>query len=147
MLRPGNDSSEDALHAVDRETAPATCSCTTEFLSSPTGEIIVLRVGGEVDLLTAPELEAALDDTLDQRPAHLVVGLAGLRFCSARGMGLLIRAGATAAERGIGYAVCSVPRLLDRVWGELWNGELPACYPSIAVAVTAIRAGHVPRPG
>lgn len=146
VLRPGNGVSEDILHGADREAALATCSCTTESLSSPAGEIMVLWVGGDVDLLTSPELEAALDSSLDQHPAHLVVGLARLRFCSARGMGLLIRAGVTAAERGIGYAVCDVPPLLDRVWGKLWDGELPVRYPSVAAAVTAIRARDAPWP-
>lgn len=146
MPWPGNGPSEKVLDGVAREASPVTCSCTAESLSAPAGEIVVLRVGGEVDMLTLPELAAALDGSLDQRPAHLVVDLARLRFCSARGMGLLVRAGATAVERGIDYAVCCVPAQIDRVWGELWAAELPVRYPSAAAAVTAIRARHARSP-
>ncbi|MQA15179.1 MAG: STAS domain-containing protein [Pseudonocardiaceae bacterium] len=124
----------------------AACSCTTESLPSPAGELTVLRVGGEVDLLTTPVLRAALDYHLDRRPAHLLVDLARLRFCSARGMGLLVHARVTATKRGIEYAISAVPSRLGRLWDELWPGELPDCYPSTAAAVAALRAHHVPRP-
>lgn len=107
----------------------------------------MLRVAGEVDLLTIPVLQAAVDHQLDRRPAHVVVDLTGLQFCSARGMGLLVHAGATAAERGVDYVLAGMPPQLDRVWGELWPRELPARYPSTAVAVTAIRADHALRSG
>lgn len=124
----------------------AACSCTTESLSSPAGELIVLRVAGEVDLLTIPVLQSALDYHLDRHPAHLVVDLARLQFCSAGGMGMLVRADGTAAERGIGYAISGMPPQLNRISAELWQGELPARYPSTAAAVTVIRAHHAPRP-
>jgi hypothetical protein len=51
-------------------------SCTIESVQCTAGEVIVLRVAGEVDLSTVPILHAALDEGLAQDPAHLVVDLA-----------------------------------------------------------------------
>lgn len=146
VLQPSDDAPEELFRGGDREPAPATCSYTTESLLSPTGEILVLRVGGEIDSLTVPELAAAVDGSLDQHPAHFIIDLARLQFCSARGTGLLVRADVTAAERGIGYAISAVPRRLHRIWNQLWQAEIPPCYPSTAAAVTAIRAASAHRP-
>lgn len=144
VLQPYEAPLEELDNGVDRRVAaPTVCSCTSESLSSPAGEISVLRVYGEVDMLTVPQLVAALDYHLGRRPAHLVVDLAGLTFCSARGMGLFVHAGATAADCGIGYAISGVLPQLDRLWHALWPGELPACYPSTAAAVAALRAHTV----
>ena len=109
------------------------------LLLSAAGEIIVLRVTGEVDLVTISVLEAALASNLDRRPAHLVVDLAGLQFCSAQGMGVLFSARTTAAERGVGYAISSVSPRLECLWERLWPDELPTRYHSEAAAVDDIR--------
>jgi hypothetical protein len=87
-----------AVPTVDRalDSAAALCSCTSTSLSSPAGEVIVLRVAGEVDLSTVSVLQAALADSVARGPCHLVVDLAGLTFCSARGLTLLVGAGRTA---------------------------------------------------
>ncbi len=119
------------------------CSCTAESLSSLAGSVTLLRVGGEVDLFSLPVLESALDAALDQRPVDLVVDLAGLTFCSARGVSLLLHTAHTATEAGVGYAVSAVPPLIERLWTEFWPGELPKLHPSAAVAVTAIRSRRV----
>ncbi|HVE97183.1 MAG TPA: STAS domain-containing protein [Pseudonocardiaceae bacterium] len=115
-------------------------SCNTQSLPCSAGEIIVLRVEGEVDLCTLSILQAALDYGLDQQPAHLVVDLARMTFCSARGLDLLTRTGRTTAGKATGYAVSGVPPQIDRVWTLVWDGDLPVRYHSTAAAVTAIRA-------
>lgn len=115
-------------------------SCTTEALLCSGGEIIVLRVGGELDLCTLATLQSTLDDCLNQRPAHLVVDLARMTFCSVRGLTLLTQADRIAAAKATRYAVSAVPSRIDRIWTLMWNGDLPVRYRSIATALTAIRA-------
>jgi anti-anti-sigma factor len=117
--------------------------CGTELLPFPTGEITVLWVAGEVDLGTISVLESALERSLGRRPAHLVVDLARLRYCSARGVSVLVHGGASAAERGVGYVLCSLSAHLDRTWERLWPGELPTRCGSAAAAVADIRAATV----
>jgi STAS domain len=92
----------------------------------------------EVDLFTGPVLQAALADSLAQGPCDLLIDLAAMTFCDVRGLAMLVQAGATAAECGIGYAVAAAPRQLRRVWPMLWPAaELPVQYPSTAAGVLA----------
>lgn len=121
-------------------------SCTTDVLFTPAGEIIVLRVSGEIDLLTLPLLEAALDAHLDQQPDHLLVDLAAVTYCCARGMNLLVTTADHAAGQGIGYAVSGLPPWLDRIWRTLFHDETPVRYRSVATAVTAVQARHAEVP-
>ena len=57
-------------------------TCSSTAVSGPTGPVVVLRVAGEVDLCTVDLLRSAVGAVVAQRPAHLVVDLAGLGFCS-----------------------------------------------------------------
>ncbi|MCA1822133.1 MAG: STAS domain-containing protein [Pseudonocardia sp.] len=85
----------------------------------------MLRVSGEVDLCTVPVLHAALDESLDRRPAYLVVDLARMTFCSVRGLDLLTQTGRIAAAKATGYAVTGVLPQIDRIWTLCWGGDLP----------------------
>jgi len=119
----------------------ALCSCTAMSLSSPAGEVIVVRVAGEVDLFTMTVLQDSLTDSLARGPCDLLVDLAAMTFCDVRGMTLLVQAGASAAERGIGYAVAATPHQVNRVWPLLWPvNELPMQFPSAAAGVLAAMA-------
>jgi anti-sigma B factor antagonist len=114
------------------------CECTAVSLGAPPDDVIVVRVVGEVDLFTGPVLQAALADSLARGPCDLLIDLAAVTFCDVRGMTMLVQAGATAAERGIGYAVAAAPRQPRRVWAMLWPAaDLPVQYPSTAAGVLA----------
>jgi anti-anti-sigma factor len=92
--------------------------------------VIVVRVAGEVDLFTGPVLRAALADSLARGPCDILVDLAAVTFCDVRGLTMLVQAGATAGQCGVGYAVTAAPRQLSRVWPLLWPAaELPVQYP------------------
>ncbi len=121
---------------------PATwCSCTTESVLCSAGEILVLQVAGEIDLCTLPNLQVALHGSLKRRPAHLVVDLARMTYCSVRGLDLLTEAGRTATKKATGYAVSGVPPHTARIWTLGWDDvDLPVRYRSTAAAVTALRA-------
>jgi hypothetical protein len=68
----------------------------------------------------------------------LVVDLAGLTFCSARALTLLVDAGRTAAGQGTGYTVSAASDLVIRLWMLLWDaGDLPIRYPTAAAGVIA----------
>lgn len=123
-------------------------SCTAELWPCPGGDIVVLHAAGEIDMLTDPvlraALHAALDGSLDQTTRHLVVDLAGVTFCCARGFALLADTARTAAATGAGYAVSGLPPALQRFAQILWTEPTPfRRYSSAAMAVTAIRADHV----
>lgn len=102
----------------------------------------MLRVAGDVDLLTIAVLQGALASGLARGPRHLLVDLAELAFCSVRGLSLLVQAGRTAAGQGTGYSVTAASRQANRAWTVLWPaGELPTQYPTAAAGVAAAMAG------
>ena len=116
-------------------------ACTVSSLSLSDGEIVVLRVAGEIDLGSDLVLRRALDAALAGRPGHLVVDLSELRFCSVRGMSMLVAAAATAAAQGTQYVVSAVPGRFTRFWSMLWPvGQLPIQFSTAAAGVVAAQA-------
>ncbi len=115
--------------------------CSVSSLSLATGGIVVLRVVGEIDLGSDAVLRGALNAALDQHPGHLVVDVSEMRFCSVRGMGMLVAAAATAATQGTQYAVSGAPGRVTRFWSTLWPvGQLPIQFPNAAAGVLAALA-------
>lgn len=124
--------------------ATAMLSCTAQSWTCHGGNIVELRVAGELDQLTCPALraalDAALDGALDRTARHLVVDLAGVTFCCVRGFALLADIGRSAVAAGTGYAISGLPLHLERHSRLLWADRVPIRhYRSAAVAVTAIR--------
>lgn len=125
---------------------PATaCSCGIDTATGPAGPILVLRVAGEIDLLTRSLVRTALDAALDQTPHDLLVDVAGVGFCCVRGFELLADTAHAARAAGIGFALSGLSRHLDRVLGLLWPEDQFVRYRSVAAAVTAIRIDHTHR--
>lgn len=117
------------------------CECTAMAITSPAGEVIVVRVVGEVDLATYAVLRDALADSLARGPCHLVIDIAAVTFCSVRGLTLLVQTAAAAAERRTGYAVSGASAQINRIWALLWAPqELPMRFASVAVGVLAAMA-------
>jgi anti-sigma B factor antagonist len=62
------------------------------------GPAVVLAIAGEVDLLTAPQLQDALTHALNSRPAVLVVDLSQVEFLASPGLAALVGAYRDAGE-------------------------------------------------
>jgi anti-anti-sigma factor len=58
----------------------------------------VLTVAGEVDLATAPALEAAIEGILNAKPAALIIDLTAVSFLASAGMAALVGAHQRAGE-------------------------------------------------
>jgi anti-sigma B factor antagonist len=65
------------------------------------GEAAVLRVAGEVDLLSAPELEEVVAGVLADAPEILVVDLRAVTFFSSAGLQVLAAAHRKLAEHAL----------------------------------------------
>jgi anti-sigma B factor antagonist len=61
---------------------------------------VSLCLRGELDLASAPQMEAGLAAAEQGRPARLVVDLSGLAFIDSTGLRLLLQADARAREHG-----------------------------------------------
>lgn len=135
-----------------RDHDPGTyCACTAQTWAGPGGDIVVLAVAGEIDLLTYPVLHDALNTalfgTVDQPPCDLVVDLAAVTFCCIRGYVLLTETAHTAAATDTGYALSGLPRQLHRleeILRHAGDDTIPH-YRSAAAAVTAIRTRQTDR--
>lgn len=116
--------------------------CDLESWPAPAGEILVVRVSGELDLLTRPILAATLVEAVSRGSAHLVVDLAGTTFCCVRGFGMLAETGFTASARGASFALSGLSTHRDRILAMLLPDRDRVRYRSVAAAVTAIRGGR-----
>jgi anti-sigma B factor antagonist len=54
--------------------------------------VVVVRLGGELDLYNAHEVRAALTDAADSRPERVVVDLSQVEFIDSTALGVLIEA-------------------------------------------------------
>lgn len=100
----------------------------------PAPGCVVLYVAGELDLVTAPDLEAELVRQLADAPAQLVLELSGVAFFGSLGLAAIIRARELAAERGVRLAVV-LNRLVRRTMELTGTLELFAVYESLDAAV------------
>lgn len=57
------------------------------------GDAVVLAVSGEVDMITAPDLDAHTSHALQDRPPVLVIDLTEVTFLGSAGMSSLVAAG------------------------------------------------------
>ena len=85
------DQRRAATHAAATE---GHCVITGTWL----GRTKVIRVSGEIDALTAPELDAAIEASLTETPAAVVVDLSDVKFLASAGIAVL----AAARERSDG---------------------------------------------
>jgi anti-sigma B factor antagonist len=74
---------------------------------------VTVTVRGEVDVRTAPELRARLQEVISQGEQGLVVHLDGVTFLDSTGLGVLVAAHkAQRAAGGTMEIVCGEPRVL-----------------------------------
>jgi anti-sigma B factor antagonist len=114
------------------------------------GELAVVAVGGELDIHSAPGLEGDLAPVADAG-RHLILDLAGLRFCDCAGLSLFLRMQQRArAADGSLHLVAPTPRVL-RVIAVARLGGVLTITASVADTVAALdeaAAGPpLPRPG
>jgi anti-sigma B factor antagonist len=61
------------------------------YIETRDDTIEIVRARGEVDLLTAPELERYLDIALDKQPSAIIVDLTEVEFLGSYGMSVLMQ--------------------------------------------------------
>ncbi|GHJ10714.1 hypothetical protein TPA0907_50810 [Micromonospora humidisoli] len=50
----------------------------------------MLRLAGEIDMLTAAQLSTVVNEVLADPPPRIVLDLAGVTFCDSQGLGTLV---------------------------------------------------------
>lgn len=77
------------------------------------GAVAVLAISGEVDIVTAPDVNAIVDAMIERGHNRLIVDMDGLRFVDLRGLQVLLRASNRLTESG-GSLVVSRPSPIAR---------------------------------
>lgn len=57
-----------------------------------TGRTVVIFASGALDMLTSPQLDAAIDASLQKNPSALIIDLSDVDFLASAGMGVLVAA-------------------------------------------------------
>lgn len=65
------------------------------------GDVTMVQVHGEVDLITHDLLRAAVDQVLDSAPEALVLDLTAVTFCACSGLSVLLDVATRTRESGI----------------------------------------------
>lgn len=76
----------------------------------------VVAVTGELDVFTAPQLEAALQELISQGRADIVVDLSGVEFLDSTGLGVMVKALKWAREAGGGLRVVATQERITKVF-------------------------------
>ncbi|MFO7253041.1 MAG: STAS domain-containing protein [Actinomycetes bacterium] len=67
----------------------------------------VMSIVGEIDLYTAPRLQAEFARLLENGPSRVVIDMSGVEFCDSTGMNVLLSALKRLRERGGGLEVAA----------------------------------------
>ncbi len=68
--------------------------------SEQSGDAAVVRVEGELDLHTAPTLQAEIDSALEAKPTLVVIDLSGVDFMDSTGLSVVVATVAAMREHG-----------------------------------------------
>jgi len=74
-----------------------------------------VKVRGEVDLATAPDLETTVKQVLDDALRGVDLDLEDLTFIDSSGLRSLVALSKDASARGLSLALCNVPRHAQRI--------------------------------
>lgn len=80
---------------------------------SPSGRVIV-RIGGELDMLTAPRLRDALFPVVSQAGADIVLDLDRVTFLGSNGLGVLVEVARQAQDSGAELRLVAGTKVVNR---------------------------------
>jgi anti-sigma B factor antagonist len=99
------------------------------------GPCVVITIGGELDVATAPALAGYLATALDQQPGRdTILDVSGVSFADAAGLSALLAADAAARDRGRSLRLAGPSRQLRKILGITGLTARLATYPSTYAA-------------
>jgi anti-sigma B factor antagonist len=119
--------------------APSVFSCTSRAVDEP---VTWVSVAGELDLMTAPQLDVSLRAALGEADS-VVADLRHLEFMDCSGLHVLVDAAGQARQRGRSLRVARGPANVDRVF-ELTG---TAAYIGVFDAPAAVGLSTIDRGG
>ena len=102
-----------------------------DLKTEDSGETLVLRLRGSLDIATAPTVRAALTQATDDGGRHLIVDLTQLEFLDSTGLGVLIGAHRRAAEHSGSFRLIVNDGPISRLLNITGLVGVFAVYPSL----------------
>lgn len=99
--------------------------------------VVVCDVTGDIDMLTAPQLERELMGVLADGPEVLVLDLSQVGFLASAGLAVLVALQERASEHGAGLRVVAAGSVVARPLQLTGLDQTLAVYPTRAEALTA----------
>lgn len=96
----------------------------------------VLTVAGDLDMVTAPQLQEHVDASLSRRPPAMIIDLSHVEFLGSAGIGVLVQAHNN--DRDTPYAVVAHGPATSRPLQLLGLDKTFAIYPSLADAMNGL---------
>jgi anti-anti-sigma factor len=97
-------------------------------------DVIIVSVKGEVDAITAPELDAFLKDQLDQR-RNMVVNFSRLDYISSAGLRVLLAVVKEARKSGGDLRLAKIKENVEKVLSVSGFTNILKIYPDVDTAV------------
>lgn len=108
--------------------------------------MLAITVRGEVDMFTAPLLQARLHEQIRRNGPDLIVGLTEVSFLAAAGLTVLTTAHNAAIAAEVGFRVVASTRAVLRPLQITELDGVLACYPDLDSAQAASPAPRFPEP-
>lgn len=96
---------------------------------------VVVRVVGEIDMVTSPRLQTVISEQVAARPTAVVLDLDGTTFLGSSGLAVLVEADEEAREVGVRFAVSASTRDVLRPLEATGLTELMEVHPDVAAAL------------
>jgi anti-sigma B factor antagonist len=102
------------------------------------GGVFVIAVEGELDMNTAPQLESALEASLADGEAAVLIDLSSCEFIDSTGIALIVRSWQQADGEG-SFALCGVGNQVERVLQITGLESMIPSHPSREDALARLR--------
>ena len=100
--------------------------------------VTVLELNGDLDVSSAPLLQAALQELIDRGGQHVIVDLSQVPFMDSSGLGVLVAAHRRIRATGGQFALANPAPALQKVFELTRTNRLFDVYTSVNDAVNAI---------
>ncbi|GAB1688782.1 STAS domain-containing protein [Krasilnikovia sp. M28-CT-15] len=100
-------------------------------------DMVVLSVGGELDMATAPQLQDQIGDLLERGHTRLIFDLAEVSFCDSTGLSVFVRAKNSTDDAGGTVRLAAPQRGVLRILEVSGLVEVLGTYPSVDAAIAA----------
>lgn len=92
---------ESDLPAAEADYLGALCNLLKATVTQPHPEVVIIAVGGELDMASEELLRRAIERAIERKPKRILVDLAAVTFFGSTGMSVLTQGRAWASHQGI----------------------------------------------